>query len=52
MINELLKKARANKKQRQIILADTKLVTRLMATEEGPELDKIRAEINERGLFE
>lgn len=51
MIDELLRKARAKKKQREQILADAELVTRLMSTEDGPEADKIRAEITERGLF-
>ncbi len=52
MIDDLLRKARAKKEQREEILADAELITRLMATDEGPELDKIRAEIDERGLFE
>lgn len=52
MIDALLKKAKAKKQQREEILADAELITRLMSTDEGPELDKIRAEIDERGLFE
>jgi hypothetical protein len=52
MIEKLMESLKTDRVVRKAALANAKLITKLMATEEGPELDKIRAEIDKRGLFD
>ena len=52
LIEKLLKSAKASKKEREEILEDTKLITKLMATEDETELERIRKEIDAKGLLD
>lgn len=52
MINELLVSLKADEAVRSNMLENAKLITKLMATEDEAELDKVRAEIDAKGLFD
>jgi hypothetical protein len=52
MINKLLISLKADRATRAKMLENAKLITKLMATEDESELDKIRAEIDAKGLFD
>jgi len=51
LIDQLLKSAKASKKEREKILEDAKLITLLMSTKNEAELERIREEVEAKGLF-
>lgn len=51
LIDQLLKSAKASKKEREKILEDAKLITQLMSTKDEAELEKLRKEIESKGLL-
>lgn len=47
-----MKSAKASKREREEILEDAKLITRLMATKDEAELEKVRKEVKAKGLLD
>ena len=52
LIEQLLKSAKASKREREKILEDAKLITKLMATKDEVELEKVRKEVEAKGLLD
>lgn len=51
-IDELLKKARASKKEHEEILRDAKLITKYMGTNDKEQLSQLEKEIDRQGLLD
>ena len=52
LIVELLKSAKASEKEREKILEDAKLITKLMAAKDEAQIDILRKEIESKGLLD
>lgn len=51
LIDQLLRSAKASKKEREKVLEDAKLITQLMSTKDEAELEQLRKEIEAKGLL-